>query len=114
MSCEEGDEGKEGCEPVYSENAEYCFTNNGTGTVKTELNDIFCEANTSVRFNSSEQENTELIVKELTEQTCEFNERVGSIVAREYICQLNIQNLIECQTTSNRGRTGKITLRRLE
>ena len=105
---------EENCFERHSKNATYCFADNGTGKVKTEFNNLFCEANTSVRFNNSEQENTELFFTELTDQRCEYGVGFGHLIAREYICNLNSQKLIECRTSNELNNTGKITLRRLE
>ena len=112
VNCEESAE--EYCKKAYSENATYCFSSNGTGTVKTEFNNLFCKADTSVRFNNSEQENTELFFTELTDQQCEYGVGFGSLIARKYICNLNSQKLIECRTSNQLNNTGKITLRRIE
>lgn len=112
VDCEESAE--EDCNKAYSQNATYCFADNGTGTVKTEFNNLFCKANTSVRFSNLEQENTELLFTELTDQDCEAGVGFGSLVAREYICNLNSQKLIECRTSNQLNNTGKITLRRIE
>ena len=112
VDCDQSAE--EDCDKAYSENATYCFAENGTGTVKTEFNNLFCKANTSVRFNNLEQENTELFFTELTNQDCEAGVGFGSLVAREYICNLNSQKLIECRTRNELNNTSAITLRRIE
>ena len=112
VGCKDEDRGGVSCPVTPSSNAVYCFDNQGSGSVKTEIDQKFCTAPLQAKFNDASQ----LDFKELSHQICPVGTRrsdgsvFGKIVPSSYRCKLTVDNKAECEVINSTGVTNKITL----
>ena len=102
------------CPKFPSRNAVYCFNEDGTGNVETEVSGENCSGNIFAEFNSQEVDETVLLFNEPDGQTCYPGVIATGITPREYECSLTQDFRISCDTSNSSGDRGNIVLRRIE
>lgn len=102
------------CEEFPSSNAVYCFNEDGSGNVETELSGAYCRGDIVANFNSEDAADTLLIFNEPDGQKCDPGLAASFIVPREYQCRLTEDFRISCDTSNSRGNSSNIVLRRIE
>ena len=102
------------CPEAISSNAVYCFNEDGTGDVETELSGYYCRGSIVAEFNPQEEQDTVLLFNEPSGQTCDAGSMASSLIPRDYECSLTNDFRISCDTSSSRGNKGNIVLRRIE
>ena len=102
------------CKEFPSSNAVYCFNEDGSGNVETELSGAYCRGDIVANFNSEDAEDTVLLFNEPDGQKCDPGLAASFIIAREYQCRLSEDFRISCDTEFSSGSKGNIVLRRIE
>ena len=103
------------CPATDSSDATYCFDEDGRGEVKTEISGKYCRADIVAEFGLAPGPQT-LNFKELTGQKCppgtlaSDGASFGSLIPRDYECELSDQKRIQCSTKNSEGVTGNISL----
>ena len=103
------------CPATESSDATYCFDEDGRGEVKTEISGKYCRADIVAEFGLAPGPQT-LNFKELTGQKCppgtlaSDGASFGSLIPRDYECELSDQKRIKCSTKNSEGVARNISL----